>query len=49
MAVNGKTLIRRFNDYCPEWLAETGDPVGLHIGTLDKPIEKCDGYLRCSS
>lgn len=23
MAVNGKTLIRRFNDYCPEWLAET--------------------------
>ena len=39
MAVNGKTLIRRFNDYCPEWLAETGDPVGLHIGTLDKPIE----------
>ncbi len=23
----------------PNGLAETGDPVGLHIGTLDKPIE----------
>ena len=31
MAVNGKTLIRRFNDYCPEWLAETGDPVGPSV------------------
>lgn len=40
MAVNGKTFIRRFEEYCPLWLAEEGDPVGLHIGTLDKPVKK---------
>ena len=24
MAVNGKTFIRRFEEYCPLWLAEEG-------------------------
>lgn len=33
-------FIERFNQYCPEWLAETGDPVGLHIGTLNKEIQR---------
>lgn len=35
-----KDFIKRFEAYCPLWLAEKGDPVGLHIGTLDKPIKK---------
>ncbi|MDT2756931.1 Nif3-like dinuclear metal center hexameric protein [Enterococcus asini] len=40
MAINGREFIRRFEEYCPLWMAEEGDPVGLHIGTLDKPIQK---------
>lgn len=35
-----KDFIKRFEAYCPLWLAEKGDPVGLHIGTLDKPIKR---------
>lgn len=38
MTINGQEFIRRFEAYCPQWLAEEGDPVGLHIGTLDKPV-----------
>ncbi|MGX2944616.1 Nif3-like dinuclear metal center hexameric protein [Enterococcus alishanensis] len=33
-------FIERFNQYCPESLAEEGDPVGLHIGTLNKEVQK---------
>lgn len=33
-------FIERFTEYCPEWLVETGDPVGLHIGTLNKDIQR---------
>ncbi|MGX7172561.1 Nif3-like dinuclear metal center hexameric protein [Enterococcus ratti] len=40
MAVNGKVFIRKFEEYCPQWLAEKGDPVGLHVGTLNKPIQR---------
>ncbi|MBF8808103.1 MAG: Nif3-like dinuclear metal center hexameric protein [Enterococcus lacertideformus] len=40
MAVNGKVFIHKFEEYCPKWLAEEGDPVGLHIGTLDKPVQR---------
>ncbi|WP_165006055.1 MULTISPECIES: Nif3-like dinuclear metal center hexameric protein [unclassified Enterococcus] len=40
MTINGKEFIRKFEEYCPQWLAEEGDPVGLHIGTLDKPIQR---------
>jgi dinuclear metal center YbgI/SA1388 family protein len=36
----GTTLIKRFEAYCPLWLAEPGDPCGLHIGTLDKPVHR---------
>lgn len=36
----GKTFIKRFEQYCPQSLAETGDPVGLHIGSLDKDVKK---------
>lgn len=40
MNISGKTFIKRFEQYCPQWLAEEGDPVGLHLGTLDKPIQR---------
>lgn len=38
--VYGRDVIQRFEDFCPLWLAEEGDPVGLHIGTLDREIKK---------
>ncbi|KAF1298679.1 Nif3-like dinuclear metal center hexameric protein [Enterococcus sp. JM4C] len=38
--LTGNEFIQRFETYCPLWLAEEGDPVGLHIGTLNKPIER---------
>lgn len=37
---DGQTFIKRFEAYCPQWLAEPADPVGLHVGTLNKPIER---------
>ncbi|EOI01738.1 YbgI/family dinuclear metal center protein [Enterococcus moraviensis ATCC BAA-383] len=40
MSLDAKTFIDRFEAYCPQWLAETGDPVGLHIGTLNKKIDR---------
>lgn len=38
--MQGNEFIQRFNQYCPEWLAEDGDPVGLHIGTLNKEVNR---------
>ncbi|MGX7196140.1 Nif3-like dinuclear metal center hexameric protein [Enterococcus olivae] len=40
MSISAKSLIRRFEEYCPLWLAEEGDPVGLHIGTLNREIQR---------
>jgi len=40
MSIDGQTFIQKFEAYCPLWLAEEGDPVGLHIGTLAKPIQR---------
>ena len=40
MSIDGQTFIQKFETYCPLWLAEEGDPVGLHIGTLAKPIQR---------
>lgn len=40
MKVTGQEFIDRFEEYCPQYLAEAGDPVGLHIGTLNKPINR---------
>lgn len=40
MSLSAKTFIQRFEEYCPLWLAEEGDPVGLHIGTLDCEIQR---------
>ncbi len=36
----GTTFIQRFETYCPQYLAEEGDPVGLHIGTLNKDVKR---------
>lgn len=38
--MQGNEFIQRFKRYCPEWLAEEGDPVGLHIGTLNKEVKR---------
>lgn len=40
MSISGNTFIEKFESYCPQWLAEAGDPVGLHIGTLNKEMKK---------
>lgn len=40
MSLDAKVFIDRFEEYCPQWLAEAGDPVGLHIGTLNKEISR---------
>ncbi|MGX7264001.1 Nif3-like dinuclear metal center hexameric protein [Enterococcus crotali] len=40
MSLDGTVFIDRFETYCPQWLAEAGDPVGLHIGTLNKPLNR---------
>lgn len=34
MAINGNEFIRKFEEYCPQWLAEEGDPVGLHLRNI---------------
>lgn len=38
--VYGLDFIRRFETFCPLWLAEEGDPVGLHIGSLNREVKK---------
>ncbi len=38
--MQGTEFIRVFEQFCPLYLAEEGDPVGLHIGTLAKPIQR---------
>ena len=35
MSITGYEFIQRLESYCPLYLAEKGDPVGLHIGTLN--------------
>lgn len=40
MSMPASQLIQRFEQHFPLWLGEEGDPNGLHIGTLDKPIQR---------
>lgn len=40
MSISGKEFIQRFESYCPQWLAEEGDPVGLHVGTLERDFQR---------
>lgn len=38
--IYGTDLINKFETFAPKHLAEEGDPIGLAIGTLTKPIKK---------
>ncbi|MDR1473810.1 MAG: Nif3-like dinuclear metal center hexameric protein [Lactobacillales bacterium] len=38
--MKAQTLIEQFETYCPLFLAEENDPVGLHLGTLQKDIKR---------
>ncbi|WEG73951.1 Nif3-like dinuclear metal center hexameric protein [Vagococcus intermedius] len=38
MSLLVRDFIKRFESYCPQELAEQGDPVGLHFGSLDQEI-----------
>jgi dinuclear metal center YbgI/SA1388 family protein len=38
--MKAQTLIDKFEEYCPLFLAEENDPVGLHLGTLQKDIKR---------
>jgi len=38
--VKAAKFIEKFEKYCPLFLAQEADPVGLHLGTLDKEIKK---------
>ncbi len=40
MSMLASDFIRRLDQYFPPCLAEADDPVGLHVGTLDKEIAK---------
>lgn len=40
MSIYGENFIQYFEQYCPQFLAEHGDPVGLHIGTLKKEVQR---------
>ncbi|WP_375179962.1 Nif3-like dinuclear metal center hexameric protein [Enterococcus rotai] len=40
MSLDGTLFIKHFEAYCPQWLAEADDPVGLHIGTLNKKLDR---------
>lgn len=40
MSLMANEFIKRLECYCPPYLAESGDPVGLHIGTLNRPVER---------
>ena len=38
MSLDAAVFLKHFEAYCPQWLAEEGDPVGLHIGTTNKEL-----------
>jgi dinuclear metal center YbgI/SA1388 family protein len=38
-AVNGHEIIQLFEEFSPKKFAEAGDPIGLQIGKLNKPVQ----------
>lgn len=38
--VNGHEIIQLFEQWAPKHLAMEGDPIGLHIGQLNRPVER---------
>ena len=45
--VNGHEIITLFEKWSPKRFAMDGDPVGLHIGQLNRTVEKVLGYIGC--
>ncbi|MGK7377791.1 Nif3-like dinuclear metal center hexameric protein [Planococcus sp. 1R117A] len=37
---NGQQIIEEFEKWSPKFLAMEGDPIGLHVGTLNKKVER---------
>ncbi len=37
---NGQQIIEEFEKWSPKYLAMEGDPIGLHVGTLNKKVER---------
>lgn len=37
---NGHQIIEEFEKWSPKYLAIEGDPIGLHVGTLNKKVER---------
>ncbi|MFD1030742.1 Nif3-like dinuclear metal center hexameric protein [Metaplanococcus flavidus] len=37
---NGLQIIEEFEKWSPKYLAMEGDPIGLHVGTLNKKVER---------
>ncbi|HSI67978.1 MAG TPA: Nif3-like dinuclear metal center hexameric protein, partial [Planococcus sp. (in: firmicutes)] len=37
---NGQQIIEEFEKWAPKYLAVEGDPIGLHVGTLNKKVER---------
>ena len=37
---NGQQIVELFEKWAPKSLAYEGDPIGLQIGTLNKPVSK---------
>ncbi len=40
MTLSSRTFFERFEKFCPQWLAEEDDLVGLQIGSLDKNVDR---------
>lgn len=40
ITLTGHELVVAFEKKYPLWLAEEGDPVGLHVGDLNRPVKK---------
>lgn len=38
--ISGFDFVKQFEKEVPLWLAETNDPVGLHVGDLSRPVDK---------
>lgn len=40
MSMTGRELVQKFEAFAPPFLSEEGDPIGLAVGSLDRPISK---------
>lgn len=40
MKITGRELVQKFETFAPPSIAEEGDPIGLHVGSLERPVSK---------